>query len=195
MKKQFKLRASTSALGFTFVELLVSLIVLSLLLTLAFPSYSAYKARRSVSLMAWEIKRLLEFGRSIAVTQNVQIKICTATAIYQCVREFGERLLVFEDLDKNHRWTVNEPLHRDIDLGDFDIKLSASRRAYIRFKESGESLESGNFLICLSRADDFGRQVIIFRTGRIRLSKDRDQNGYDDRLGYQIVCNKPLTGG
>ena len=87
MKKQFKLRASKSALGFTFVELLVSLIVLSLPLTLAFQSYSAYKARRLVSLKAWEIKRLLELGRSIAVIQNVQIKISTATAIYQCVGE------------------------------------------------------------------------------------------------------------
>ena len=192
MKKEFKLRASGGALGFTFVELLVGLVILSLLLSLAFPSYSAYKARRSVSLKAWEIKRLLEFGRSVAVTQNTQIKICTSTVTYQCVKEFGRRLLVFEDLDHNHRWAVDEPIYRNVDLGDFQIKLSASRRAYIRFKGSGESLESGNFLICSARADDFGRQVIIFRTGRIRLSRDRDHNGYDDRLGYQIVCSKTL---
>jgi len=192
VERELRVRACRSALGFTFVELLVSLIVLSLLSALAFPSYSGYKARRSVSLKAWEIKRSLELGRSIAVTQNTQIKVCTATVWHQCVKRFGERLLVFEDLNGDRRWTDNESLYKDVTLGDFAVKLSASGRAYVRFKGSGESLESGNFLVCSARAEDFGRQVIIFRTGRIRLSKDRDQDGYDDSSGQQIVCDKPL---
>jgi len=176
--------------GYTLVELLVSLAVFACLLSLVLPSYSGYKSRRAVSLKAWEIKRSLEFARSLAVTQNKLLKVCSATAGYQCVKRFGARLLVFYDQNGDHQWSQGEPLYRDTELGKFDIKLSASRRAYIRFKGSGESLESGNFLVCLVGAEDFGRQVIVFRSGRIRLSKDSDKDGYDDKSGQQIVCDK-----
>jgi len=185
------LKASKNTLGYTLVELLVSLIIFSCLSALVLPSYSSYKSRRAVALKAWEIKRSLELGRSVAVTQNRQIKVCTATAQGRCVRRFGRRLLVFQDQDGNHQWTEGESLYRDTELGKFDIKLSASRRAYIRFKGSGESLESGNFLVCFADTEDFGRQVIVFRSGRIRLSKDSNRDGYDDKSGQQIICDKP----
>jgi len=184
------MRVLKSIQGYTLVELLVSLVVLSCLLSLALPSYSGYKSRRAISIKTWEIKRSLEFARSLAVTQNKILKVCSATAGYQCVRRFGERLLVFQDQNGDHQWTQGEPLYRDTELGKFDIKLSASRRAYIRFKGSGESLESGNFLVCLASAEDFGRQVIVFRSGRIRLSKDINKDGYDDKSGQQIICDK-----
>ncbi len=180
-------------LGYTLTELLVGLVIMSLLIGVLMPSYTGFKARRAIGIKAWDIKRSLELARSIAVTQHIQTKVCTTDADFHCVKSHGSRLLVFVDDDKDHRWTVGEPIYRDTEIGDFDIALSASQRAYIRFKGSGESMESGNFLICSEHAGDFGRQVIVFRTGRIRLSKDSNKDGYDDRSGRKIRCEYSVS--
>ena len=180
-------------LGYTLTELLVGLVIMSLLIGLLVPSYMGFKSRRAIGLKAWDIKRSLELARSIAVTQNIQMKVCTTDTNYHCVKKHGSRLVVFFDRNKDHRWTVDEPIYRDTKIGDFDITLSASRRAYIRFKGSGESMESGNFLICLVAAGNFGKQVVIHWTGRIRLSKDSNKDGYDDSSVGKVSCEQSVS--
>jgi Tfp pilus assembly protein FimT len=170
-------------LGYSLAELLVALVVMSFLATLLMPSYSGFKTRRAISYKVWEIKRSLEFARSIAVTRHMQIKACMSDVNYRCVKRFGTRLVVFFDRNKDHQWTPDESIFRDTEIGEFDIKLSASGRAYVRYKRSGESLESGNFLVCSADAGDFGRKVIFFYSGRIRLSKDADKDGCDVTSG------------
>lgn len=59
---------------------------------------------------------------------------------------------------------------------DLWIKLSASGRRFVRFKRSGEALESGNCLVCWrSGLDYYPRKVIFFRSGRIRFSNSAEQ--------------------
>ncbi|MGB2218022.1 MAG: hypothetical protein ACPHZ8_06680, partial [Porticoccaceae bacterium] len=64
----------------------------------------------------------------------------------------------------------------------------ASGRSYVRFKASGEAMDSGNFLVCGKGGGDYGRKTIVFRSGRVRLSKDTDGDGYDDLRGVKITC-------
>ncbi len=60
----------------------------------------------------------------------------------------------------------------------------------MRFKGSGEALDSGNFLVCSeNQSVTYGRQTIIFHSGRIRLSRDSDNDGHDDRGGVNIRCH------
>ena len=52
-------------------------------------------------------------------------------------------------------------------------------------------LESGNIEVCsTNQAVDYGRQAIVFRSGRIRLSSDSDGDGYDDAGGTKIECHE-----
>lgn len=69
--------------------------------------------------------------------------------------------------------------------------MSASfGRPYIRFTRSGEALDSGNLEVCSAdQSVDYGRQAIVFRSGRIRLSSDSDGDGYDDVGGTKIACH------
>ena len=48
--------------GFTFVELLVSLTILSILLSLAAPSFQRAITRSPIKTQAWEIRRALELA-------------------------------------------------------------------------------------------------------------------------------------
>ncbi len=182
------MNSANNASAFTLLELLFSLAILLFLLSLAAPSIQAVMLRSSIKSQALEIRRALELARGLAVSQGKVFKLCTSNRSYQCVKESGLRLLVFRDQDNNHQFDSTESLYLDSTLHQA-IKLSASGRSYIRFKGSGEALDSGNFLVCAkNRAIDFGRQTIVFRSGRIRLTKDKDHDGYDDRGKQKIRC-------
>jgi len=176
--------------GYTLVELFVSVAVLLCFTSLVLPSLSGVNTRRTVTLKTWEIKRHLEYTRSIAITRNKEITLCIATLDYRCVRKQGSRLLVFEDTDNNRRWTSEEVLYRDTKLGKATVELSASfGSSIIHFKGNGESKHSGNFKVCEPGIEPFARQVIFFRSGRVRLSGNSDMDGYDNRSSSPILCN------
>lgn len=175
--------------GYSLLEVLISLSLLLFLSFLLVPSFTELKARRVVSLKVWEIKRTMEYARSLAITQNTAMLLCTATETYQCVQRNGSRLVVFNDQNEDYQWSADEPLYRDVDLGDALIELSISGgRAYMKLSSSGRIGGSGNFQICMPGAGDFGRQVIFYYSGRIRLSKDSNGDGYDEKSGSSIRC-------
>ncbi|MDG0971147.1 MAG: GspH/FimT family protein [Porticoccaceae bacterium] len=179
-------------MAFTLLELLITLIIVSILATLAAPSWSKFIAKQKINIQVWELRRTLELARSFAVSQHLVWKVCMAAHSLVCVKEQGQRLLVFADLNNDHRVNKGEVLIKDIALSGTSIKLSASGRAYVRFKPTGEAMDSGNFLVCSNdQSITYGRQAIVFRSGRIRLSKDTDNDGYDDRVGKNIKCHKP----
>lgn len=178
-------------LGFTLIELMIVLLVFSCLSLITVPSYLEHQERQETSLKAAEIKRIVEFARNIAITRNRETKVCLATSDYRCVKSQASRIVLFHDQNLDHQWTESEQIFRDISTETFSLKLSASGgRRYIRFKPTGESKESGNILVCNQKtATDYGRQVIVYFSGQIRLSKDSDLDGYDDKSGHSIVCD------
>ena len=185
------MNSRTILYGFTLVELMIALLIFSSLSMVAVPSFVEFQERQAISIKALEVKRMLEFARNIAITKNKEIKVCLATSDYRCTKENGNRLLLFHDQNTNHQWNESEHKYRDISIESLALKLSVSGgRRYVRYKPTGESKESGNILVCDKKAgSDYGRQVIVFRSGQIRLSKDDDLDGYDDKSGHSIVCD------
>lgn len=176
--------------AFTLLELLVTLAIMSILVSLAAPSWSMLVAERKINFQVWELRRALELARSLAVSQHLVWKVCMAATSLACVKEQGQRLLVFLDANNDHRVNRDEVIVRDIEVSGTNIKLSASGRSYIRFKPTGDAMDSGNFLVCSdNQSIAYGRQAIVFRSGRIRLSRDTDDDGYDDRGGVNIRCH------
>ena len=174
--------------GLTLVELIIGLAILAVLLSLASPSFQRFTDRQIIRHQIWELRRALELARGLAVTQQTIWKVCMATNNHHCVKHAGQRLLVFQDSNKNHRRDAAESLHLDLQNSSTIITLSASGRSYVRFKPSGEAMDSGNFLVCAKGGDDYGGKTIVFRSGRVRLSKDTDGDGYDDSRGVKITC-------
>lgn len=176
--------------AFTLIELLLVLIIFSILSLLIIPSYFGYQNRQAISLKAWEIKTALQLARSIAIAEYTQIKACPASLNYKCLSDLGAKFLVFQDINNNHQWDKNEPIYKDISIEQFKTQLSASGRSFIRFKPSGESMESGNLAICDPGKTDFAKRIIFFHSGRVRLSKDNNADGYDEESGQKLTCEK-----
>ena len=176
--------------AFTLLELLATLAIMSILVSLAAPSWSRFIAERKINLQVLELRRTLESGRSLAVWQHLVWKVHMAATSLACVKEQGQRLLVFFDANNDHRLNTDGVIFRDIELLGTNIKLSASGRSYVRFKPTGHAMDSGKFLVCSdNKSIAFGRQAIVFRSGRIRLSPDTDDDGHDNRGGGNIRCH------
>lgn len=180
---------SNSDKGFTLAELLVSMTILAVLAALAVPSFNNLLNRQAISQQAWEVRRALELARGLAVAEQQVWKVCMADLNLQCVKQQGQRLLVFRDSNNDHLVNGQDKLQLNLQIQSRNIRLSASGRSYIRFKGSGEALDSGNFLFCGNdKSSQYGRQTIVFRSGRVRLSTDTDGDSYDDAGGKKISC-------
>ena len=177
--------------GFTLIELMVVLLVFSALSMMAVPSYIEYQERQATSLKAFEVKRILEFARNIAITKKKEIKVCLATMDYRCIKSKGSRLLIFHDQNRDHQWSDSEQIYRDISLESFALRLSASGgRRYIRFKPTGESKESGNILVCHEKTgSNNARKIIVYFSGQIRLSKESNSDDDDKSSDRSIRCD------
>ena len=177
--------------AFTLIELIITLAIAAILLVIATPSFTNFAQKRSVSQKTVEIRGALELARGQAVSQRQVWTVCTVNSLNSCVEDGGERLLVFQDDNGDNSLDSSDSLRQEIDLSSVQVELSASfGRSYIRFSESGEAMESGNFQICAQNESfSYGRRVVIFRSGRIRLSSDSDGDGFDDIGGVKIECH------
>ena len=175
--------------GFTIVELMVTLAIAAILLAVAVPSFTLFAQKRAISQKTVQVRNALELARGLALSQRQVWTVCTVDASNSCVSSAGLRLLVFRDDNDDKDFNTGEMLHQDIDIDSIELEISVSGRPYIRFARSGDALESGNIEVCsTNQAVDYGRQAIVFRSGRIRLSNDSDGDGYDDAGGTKIDC-------
>ena len=177
--------------AFTLIELIITVAIAAILLVIATPSFTNFAQKRAVSQKAVEIRGALELARGIAVAQHQVWTVCTVNSSDSCVDKDGVRLVVFQDSNLDNSLDSAESLRHEVDLSSVQIELSASfGRSYLRFSDSGETMESGNFQICAENESfTYGRRVIIFRSGRIRLTSDSDGDGFDDTGGVKIECH------
>lgn len=164
--------------GFSLLECLLvaglSLVLMSGVAT----HFERLDGHRLVNMQLWEICRGLELTRSMARSQGQIWTACFSNDDDRCVRSYGVRWQVWRDDNQNRRLDIDEKAVSKVVLDGLDlwIKLSASGRPYVRFKRSGEALESGNFLVCWRNGlDYYPRKVIFFRSGRIRFSNRTEQ--------------------
>jgi type IV fimbrial biogenesis protein FimT len=160
--------------AFTLIELIITLAIAAILLTIAVPSFNNFVQKRAVSQKTVQIRGALELARGLAVSQHQIWKVCAVNALNACVEKEGLRLLVFRDDNLDHSFTGGESLQKEVDISGVEVELSASFGVnYIRFSGSGEAMESGNYQICSqNQSFDYGRRAIVFRSGRVRLSSD-----------------------
>lgn len=177
--------------GFTIVELMVTLAIAAILLAVAVPSFTLFAQKRGISQKTVQVRNALELARGLALSQRQRWTVCTVNAANSCVSSAGQRLVVFRDDNDDNDFSAGEMLQQEIDINSIELEMSASfGRPYIRFARNGEALESGNLEVCsTNQAVDYGRQAIVFRSGRIRLSNDSDGDGYDDAGGTKIECH------
>ncbi|MCE9678017.1 GspH/FimT family pseudopilin [Shewanella sp. AS1] len=161
-------------IGFTLIELMVTLTVAIILIGIAAPSLSSlYEAQRADAEIR-KIQQTLQQARNAAISFGVRVTVCPI-ADNQCSDNWQSGLVVFSDSG-----TINAIDGSDkiiFQTGPFSSQdIVSYNRSSVRFFPDGlASGSNGTLKYCPGSATSpNSRAVVVNQAGRIRFSTDKN---------------------
>lgn len=171
--------------GFTLIELVITVAIAAILITLAVPSFSTMIKNNRRAAAVNELVVDINFARSEAVKRGSRVSLCRtsdyAAAVPTCLAGSGweQGWIVFDDEDGNREpnsaadvLRSHPPLSNNITIrGSTPSADSLGNR--IQYAASGRlaAVGNGTLVLCDDRsAGPEAREVIVANTGRVRTS-------------------------
>jgi type IV fimbrial biogenesis protein FimT len=180
--------------GFSLVEALASLAIVSILMGTMIPSMSnLIKRNRATTNINWIISAV-NFTRHAAVVYRVTMTLCASKHADHCSGNWHDGLIVFSDRNENAKIDDADKIVARIQTasGNGSIKWRAFRnRQYLQMTQMGyTNFQNGNFVYCPEDRDlKLARQIVINMQGRARLVHSRNKAGFPvDRYGEVLRC-------
>lgn len=171
--------ASFRAAGFTTVELLVTIAIAAILLTLAVPSMRTLIQNMRITSQANDLISDINFARSEAIRRSANVTICQSTdstaASPTCSTagtdwKIGRIIFIDSNSDGQHASTeellrIREPLD-----GNNTLTSAANLVVYARTGATTAGAKI-DFSLCDTRGAASGRNISIEATGRALITK------------------------
>lgn len=180
--------------GMTLVELLTTLSLSAILLSIALPSFSAMlKSFRSTAIANEMIGHLI-YARTLAVSSGKVITVCGSSDQQNCDNHWSDSVLVFSDENRNAQPDGKDKIYRvihSLQEGETLVWRSFRNKSYLQLMPTGMThFQNGHFTYCPKDGDlRYARHWIINVAGHIRMGKDSDKDGIDERWNHKnIAC-------
>ena len=170
--------------GLTVLELLVTLVVVSLLLALAVAGFTVVAKNNRISAQSNDFHLALLLAPSEALTRVSRITVCRSSNGTSCASSGGweQGWIVFTDSDNDATVDVGETILRvnDALAGDNTLRGNTNVSSYISYVGNGYTmltnggLQNGTIALCDDRGFSSGRAIIINTTGRARVEDATD---------------------
>jgi len=162
----------TDQQGFTALELIVTMAIITVLLTLGVPAFENYGLNLRMKTTMDQLQTDLNLARGHAISHNSQTVICPAGDGNNCSGQsvWQGGWIVFADLNADRNKQTGEPLLKQSDaIAMLDISSSRSRNR-LRFYPNGSAPGSNaSILFCDSRGAAEAGTLSVSNSGRIRL--------------------------
>lgn len=156
--------------GFTLLELLVVILLMSIMATLAMPSFLAFGERNARSAAVNQLQSTLAFARNTAITQRMEVTVCpTDTGREACINQWGGPVLV-----------VAGDKQESFDDGDIVRVFPAAQRTKITYSRNWKRIKftplghssgyNGRFFVCPGEAQR-GSELVLSQLGRLRIKE------------------------
>jgi type IV fimbrial biogenesis protein FimT len=168
-----------AASGFTLIELMVTVSVAAILLTVGVPSYTQMIQNNRMSSQANEFVAFLNLARSEAVKRGLRVTLCKSSDGVSCGTSGDWDQGWIAIIDSNNNATADEggPLAVHASLGTSSLAGNSQVASYISFVGTGltqlvtGAFQAGTFTLCPGTSDVDGRAIVVSRTGRVAVSK------------------------
>lgn len=159
-----------SQTGFTLVELMVTLVIAAILLTVAIPSFREMVKNNRLSISTNEFVDIVQFARTEAIKREASVMIKSIDSSASS-NEWGKGISVGEDLNGDGSLTGTEIL-RTVEAFDPSITLDSDGFDEFFFRPNGFTSLPGkkDLNLCDDRSGETGRQFQILVSGLIRSS-------------------------
>ena len=164
---------SNSLRGFTLPELLVTLAVIVVLITMTAPSMQSLVINQRVASATQEVFSTLLLARSEAVKRQRTVSVCSTVDGISCDEDntgWEQGWLVFTDADADGILEEGDQILRARETWNEQITISWNRGYSISFNSRGQTGTAGSFEIC---ADGEAKAIVVSLTGRSRV-EDRE---------------------
>ena len=155
--------------GFTLIELMVTISVAAILLTIAVPNFRTFVLNNRITGQANDMMTALNYARSEAIKRGLPVSMCAGTAA-ACtgLTDWSTGWIVFADPNNNGKLDLllgEAPLRVWPALGGANT-LNAGLAA-VTFDSSGFARASAaTYRLCDSRGTGFARNIQLAGSGR-----------------------------
>ncbi len=152
--------------GFTLLELLFTISISAVLLSLSVPAFTQMISRNQVLSTANDLLSDIQLARSEAIKSGNRVSICHSNNSETCSGSWSDGWIVYR-VDNNVVITVRGKMPRGLTL-----KANSKIKDYLSYLPSGRArsnsnaLQNGTFTV---KQDDYTYRVIIANSGRPRV--------------------------
>lgn len=179
-------------LGMTLIELMISIVIFSILTTIALPSLNNFIVQLRVDNEISRLGRLLLTARNYAINNEGNVIICPLGNNGTCSSNWHEELSVFVDNNGNEQFDgANSELMvaQKSPITSGDILTYAKNRTKITYQATGHlfGLSNGTLRYCPKNYQEKSRAIVVASSGRFYATTDINHDGRDETRSKQII--------
>jgi len=171
--------ATNTNSGFSLVELMVTVALISVVVAFAIPSMTEFSKNDRLTTNVNTLVGHLAYARSEAVKRSVQVSLCvssnSSTAAPSCTGgNWEDGWMIYIDADGDNAFTAGEEVLRVQAAleGNNTLVSGGGIVNQVIYDYRGFAAATGTFLLCDNRPGPYGKTVTISNTGRVRAQGD-----------------------
>lgn len=182
--------------GFTLVEMLTTVAVATILLSIATPSFIEMSRRNRLITYANDVIATVNLARSEAIRRGSPVSICHSDDGKTCSGNWSDGWIVFADINGDGVKDADEPIlrtHAALTATYTLASTTATFKDHIIYGADGAANDTGVFAVCHANELKGARAVVVTR---LRPRTARDTNDPPDGIpntdtGNLTTCTTP----
>lgn len=166
--------------GFSLIDLLFTLVLMSVLLSLAFPVYKHLILEIRLSALTERITSAMDYARSEAIRHRELVILCHSKDGKTCSGEWRDGWIIFYG-NYTQEPLANSLLHiyPSLNKNEYLEWHGAFKRKYVQLNYDGSAYgHNGSFIVCVKVLSTTSAwRVVLSPTGRMRV--DREGNRFN----------------
>ena len=156
--------------GFTLVELMITLAIATILLTVAVPSFNETIKNNRLITQANELVGTMNLARSEAVKVGRTATVCVSSNQVACTggTDWSQGWLMWVDADNDNILDAGE--ERKVVKALPNSMSYTGNTTQVQYSPQGAASTIGTFTLCDDRAGETGRRITISNTGRANVA-------------------------
>lgn len=167
--------------GFTLIEVIITLSVLSILTAYGLPEWRSFKQNQTMTQELNRLSSSINYARNQSIIASEHTILCSTQSFTACDgdSQWHKGWMVFIDVNRNRNYDSNDRILLNENGMSGHLKALASiYRPLIRFDQMGFSPGTNlSIRFCDERGAEYGKAIIVSNVGRPRVVQQIDNCG------------------